>query len=98
MTDLSKLGIPQLIDCEEEVFNEFCADKDMGYISGLHNLMMLTFNEVKDIKDQLVAKMTKEDGGSEEEKRVLNGLYSKLLKVEHRVFVLREIMESRKIQ
>lgn len=93
-----KLSLSELIDCSEEVFRDFCADKDLGYISGLHNLFMLTFNEVKQVKDDLVVKMAQKDEIVQVERDTLNGLYAKLLRIEHRVFLLRECIDSRKLQ
>ena len=57
MSNVSELG--QLIDCTEEEFREFCKDKDLGYLSSFHNLMVQTFNEVQKIKDELVQKIAK---------------------------------------
>lgn len=97
MSNTTELG--QLIDCTEEEFREFCKDKDLGYISSFHNLMVQTFNEVQKVKDELIAYMGKKpvEEQTDEEKSTLQGLYSKLMRVEQRVFILREIIEERKI-
>lgn len=97
MFEITEMG--QLIDCTEEEFREFCKDKDLGYISSLHNLMVQTFNEVQKLKDELVSLVGKKSKAeqTEEEKSTLQGLYSKLLRIEQRVFILREIIEERKI-
>ena len=97
MSNKTELG--QLIDCSEEEFREFCKDKDLGYISSFHNLMVQTFNEVQKLKDELVSQMGKKDKSNrtEKEKSTLHGLYSKLMRVEQRVFILREILKERKI-
>lgn len=97
MFEITEMG--QLIDCTEEEFREFCKDKDLGYISSLHNLMVQTFNEVQKLKDELVSLISKKSTSdqTDEEKSTLNGLYSKLLRIEQRVFILREIIEERKI-
>lgn len=97
MSNVTELG--QLIDCTEEEFREFCKDKDLGYISSFHNLMVQTFNEVQKIKDELVAHMGSKpvENQTDEEKSTLQGLYSKLMRVEQRVFILREVIEERKI-
>ena len=95
MTEVEKFG--QLIDCTEEEFKEYCADKDLGYIHSLHNLMVQTFNQVQEIKNELVQKMSKSEEKSEESISILNGLYSKLLRVEQRVFILREVIKSREL-
>lgn len=97
MFEITEMG--QLIDCTEEEFREFCKDKDLGYISSLHNLMVQTFNEVQKLKDELVTLISKKSTNdqTDEEKSTLQGLYSKLLRIEQRVFILREIIEERKI-
>ena len=96
MSNKSELG--QLIDCTEEEFRNFCADKDLGYVSSFHNLMVQTFNEVQKLKDELVTKMCKSSDKNSEEQNVLNGVYSKLMRIEQRVFILREIIKDREIK
>lgn len=98
MSNTTEFG--QLIDCTEEEFKEYCADKDVGYLSSFHNLMVQMFNEVQSIKDDLVSKIAKDSRVREqtaEEKSVLEGLYSKMLRIEQRVFILRDIIKSRSI-
>lgn len=97
MSNITELG--QLIDCTEEEFREFCKDKDLGYVSSFHNLMSQTFNEVQKCKDDVVSRLAKksEADRTPEEKSILEGLYSKLLRIEQRVFILREIIKERSI-
>lgn len=98
MSNTTEFG--QLIDCTEEEFKEYCADKDVGYLSSFHNLMVQMFNEVQGIKDELVSKIAKESRVREqtaEEKSVLEGLYSKMMRIEQRVFILRDLIKSRSI-
>jgi len=95
VSNVTELG--QLIDCSEEEFRLFCTDKDLGYICSFHNLMVQTFNEVQKLKDELVEKMCKSVVKIPEEQEVLNGLYSKLMRIEQRVFILREIKKQREI-
>lgn len=96
MSNTTEMG--QLIDCTEEEFRKFCEDKDLGYISSFHNLMVQMYNEVQKLKDELVSKMCKSAERKSEEQEVLNGLYSKLLRIEQRVFILREIIKTREIK
>lgn len=95
MSNMTELG--QLIDCTEEEFREFCKDKDLGYISSFHNLMVQTYNEVQNVKDEFVKVLGSKPKSERttEEQNTLHGLYSKLMRVEQRVFILREIMEGR---
>lgn len=95
MTDNPSFG--QLVDCTEEEFRAFCSDKDLGYIMSFHNLMVQTFEQVKDTKNGLVAKIVKSGKQSPEEKTTLEGLYSKLFRIEQRVFILREIRDALKL-
>lgn len=97
MPIVTELG--QLIDCSEEDFRKFCEDKDVGYLSSFHNLMVQTFNEVLGMKNELVTKICGDKNGKqiEDERSTLQGLYSKLMKIEHRVFILREIIKQRQL-
>lgn len=94
---LNEIG--KLIDCTEEEFREYCSDKDLGYISSFHNLMVQTFNEVQKLKDELVQKLAHKESvdRTPEEQSTLEGLYSKLLRIEQRVYILREIIKARQI-
>ena len=98
MSNQTEFG--QLIDCTEEEFKKYCEDKDVGYLSSFHNLMVQMFNEVQGIKDELVRKLVKDSHSREqtpEEKSVLEGLYSKMLRIEQRVFILRDLIKDRAI-
>lgn len=97
MTSATKTELGQLIDCSEDEFKQYCVDKDLGYIQSFHNLMVQTYNEVQKIKDDLVEDMCKRPKSkrTQEEKSILEGLYSKLLRIEQRVYILREIISNR---
>lgn len=98
MIESVKTELGQLIDCSEEEFLNYCADKDVGYLSSFHNLMVQTYNQVQNIKDELVAKMSKSEVQTLEEKTTLEGLYAKLLRVEQRVFLLRDLIKGRELK
>lgn len=94
-----KTQLGQLIDCPEEEFRDFCKDKDLGYLSSFHNLMVQTFNEVQELKDDLVKNLAKKTGdNTPQEQSVLEGMYSKLMRIEQRVFILRELIKMRQIE
>lgn len=94
-----KTELGQLIDCPEDEFRKFCSDKDLGYLSSFHNLMVQTFNEVQELKDSLVkALASKTEERTPEEQNTLEGLYSKLMRIEQRVFILREIIKVRQLK
>lgn len=58
--------------------------------------MTQTYNEVQKLKDELVSKMkNKEIQVTEDSKNILKGLYDKLLRVETRVFILRDLIKER---
>lgn len=94
------LSVSHYIDCSEDEFREFCKDKDLGYINSFHNLMVQIYNQVQRIKDDVVAE-AKNKGEDHEDydnyKTSLESLYAKLLKIEHKVFILKEIQKSRMI-
>ena len=96
---VTELG--QLIDSSEKDFRGFCADKDVGYLSSLLNLMTATYNNVSDLKKELVQKYSPIDSVPEENRedvtKTLNGLYSKLMAIEQRVFILRELVQSKQL-
>lgn len=93
----SELG--SLIDTNAEDFREFCKGEDLGYLSSFHNLLVQTYNQVKEIKDQLVAKIKVERLSEDSaEKKTLDGVYMKLMLTEEKVFIVREIIKSRKLE
>ena len=93
LTQPSEFG--KLIEGTEEDFKSFCSDKDLGYLSSFHNFLVMTYNQLQEMKNDLVKKMKKE-GQTEEAKIVLEGLYDKLFRVEARVFIVRDIVEDLK--
>lgn len=94
----NEVDFGQLIDCTEEEFRKHFDDKDLGYVQSLHNLMVQTFNQVQEVKDAVVEKLKNNPAEqTEENKNILNGLYSKLFRVEQRVFILRELIKSREL-
>ena len=86
----------ELIDLEEDQFKVFCEDKNVGYLMGLQNLLKMTYNEVSKAKDDLVKSMAEIDPTPTHES-TLNGLYSKLLRTEHRSFLLQELITEKTV-
>ena len=95
MIESVKTELGQLIDCSEEEFLNYCADKDVGYLSSFHNLMVQTYNQVHNIKNELVTLMSENSELKESEQNTLEGLYAKLLRIEQRVFLLRDLIKNR---
>lgn len=89
MSNETSLG--NLVDSTEEEFRDFCSTLSIGYVYSLENLMTKTYNEVRDIKDDLIASVKSGAVKDDDHTRsVLNGMYSKLLRLERNVFILRE--------
>ena len=95
--DYSELG--QLIDCTEDDFKDYCSSKDVGYLSGLLNLMTQTYNHVTKVNDDLVAKGANMPKPlSKDMQNTLKGLHSKLMSIELRVFLLRDFVDSKQLE
>lgn len=92
----SSLG--ELIDSSEEDFRKYCENQDLGYLCSLHNLLVLTYEEVKSVKNELVAKIAKgEVPSNEENEKTVEGLYAKLMKIELEVFIVREYRDRKNV-
>ena len=91
VTDVGKI-----IDMPPKEFVEFCADKDMGYIRGLENLVLFTYNHLCKMKDKLVRDIV-DEGKQEEYTMLLKATYAKMMDAERVVFTLRAIQKEREI-
>ena len=92
--------ISDLVDCSEQEFRDFCSTKDLGFLMGTSNFLKLLYNNMSSLCSELVSKTEKmkQEGDSEkidEYVHTIEGLHSKLLRVEQRVFILKEIMSPR---
>ncbi len=97
MKVFSPENLGQLIDSTEEEFRQFCKGKNIGYLKSLHNLLCQTYHEVSFTNNALVEKTSKlnEDAPEYAEcKKTLEGLFSKLLRIEQRVVILKELTKS----
>lgn len=96
---MSVNSLTELIDCKEDDFKEFCKDKNVGYLLALHNSLQLLYNQVSDTTKDLVNKSTEfiREGKSVPKDYVttIEGLHSKLLIIEHRVFLVRGLLDKR---
>ncbi|MGL5913254.1 MAG: hypothetical protein ACRCZB_03740 [Bacteroidales bacterium] len=95
-----KTELGNLIDCPEEEFIEFTVGKDLGYLTSFNNLLIQTYNEVLEIKRDLMSKYQSGEVDITEEtfKEHMQGLFAKLLRLEHRIFLLKGIIKGRAIQ
>jgi hypothetical protein len=105
--DEIKVQLSDIIDnYNEETIKEYVADKDLGYVKSLANLLKITYNTVCSFKDSIVQKIIqydneeehREEFNREESVQILKGLEVKLMKIELLVLVLNDVEESRRIQ
>lgn len=97
MKELNTIG--DAIDLSEEEFKEFISDKNVGYLLSLKNLLLVTYSQVCDIKDDLVNKFKKHPSLLTEENKVtLNGIYHKLMAIEYKVIILNEFLDTRTLE
>lgn len=91
---VTELG--QLVDMPIANFKKYVHKANLGYLRSLHNMFVITYNNVSLARKDFVDKCTREKLSVEnaEVKNTLVGLFSKLMKTEEKVFVLRELIES----
>lgn len=86
--------LSQIIDCSEETFRSQISKQSKGYLIGLHNLLVITYNRTKEVKDELVNQIKLGNVPENKDKKTLEGIYSELLKIEHKVFILKEYLKT----
>lgn len=87
-------GLGDLIDMMSDDFRSYCADQNLGMLCSIKNLLTLTYNEVNNVKSELVDKIG-QDNLNELEKHTLQGLFSKLMLIEQKTFIVKELIEDR---
>lgn len=85
-----------LIDGSEQSFREHLSDKNVGYLNNLHNLLVSVYNQLLQMDKDLVEKTAKLPEGEEKQIHLetIKGLISKMLRVEQRVFIIREAIKD----
>lgn len=85
-----------ILDMGDEQFNVFMSSNNLGYLMGFQNFLLLTYDNVRSMKDEIVDKIArKELPNNSENTRILAGLYNQLSRIEHKVFVVREEINNR---
>lgn len=84
--------LSQIIDCSEDTFRDHINACSKGYLMSLHNLFVITYNRTKETKDELVSQVKLGNVDSVKATKTIEGLYSELMKIEQKVFILREYL------
>lgn len=86
-----------LVDYTADDFRKFCADKNMGMLRSYENYFTILFERCTLTKNELRDKINAGQLSMQEErvKNTMNGMYSKLMKLEEKIFILREIIKER---
>lgn len=88
-----------LIDGSAEEFRKHCADKDLGYVSGLRNHIAGAYQTLVKIKEDLMNKIKEESLPEEsEEIKTLKGIYVELMKLEEKSCLCVEIIKERELK
>ena len=97
MSEKTEFGM--LVDGTADNFREHCADKNVGYVSSLHNHIAGSYQVLEKMKDDLLNKI-KEEGCPEdsEEMKTLKGIYAELMKLEEKACICVQILEERKLK
>lgn len=97
MSTKTEFGL--LIDGTAESFREHCADKDLGYVSGLRNHIAGAYQTLVKIKEDLMGKIKEESLPEEsDEMRTLKGIYVELMKLEEKSCLCVEIIKERELR
>lgn len=85
-----------LIDGSEESFREHLSGKSVGYLNNLHNLLVGVYNQLLQMDRDLVDKTAKLPEGEEKQVhlKTIEGIISKMLRVEQRIFIIREVIKG----
>lgn len=81
--------LPHPMDSKDEEFNEWLSTARLGDVNNVHNLLCQGFNQMKDLKDELLVKARKEPD-NEEVNSVLKSMYPMLQRIETRIFKCRD--------
>lgn len=94
MSEKTEFG--KLVDGTPEEFREHCADKSLGYVSSLRNYIAGAFQTFTKMKEDLVAKVKKENLPEDsKEIETIKGIYAELMKLEQKSIICVEIIKER---
>lgn len=89
--------IPHPMDSYTEEFMSWLSKARLGDVNNIHNLLCQGFNQMKDLKDELLVKARKEPD-NKEVTETLRSMYPMLQRIEERIFKCRDrIKEIQKI-
>lgn len=93
--DPSKVeGLGVLIDCTDNEFKSHCSDKNVGYCLNLSVLLKLTYEQLLNIKNDLLKLDSKE---GDEVDTTLKSVYVQMGKVEHKVLLLNQVIKDKSV-
>lgn len=84
----SVVQVPHPMDSSTEEFTSWLSTADIGYVSSVHNLLCQAFNQMKDLKDEVLSKARKEPE-NKEVRDTLRSMYPMLQRIEERIFMCR---------
>ena len=89
-----------LIDGSEQYFRAHLLGRNVGYLNNLHNLLVSVYNQLLQMDKDLVEKTAKLPDGEDKQShlKTIEGLISKMLRVEQRVFIIREVIKDLEIE
>lgn len=88
LLDSAGKALPHPMDSSDEEFNSWLSTARIGDVQSIHNLLCQGFNQMKEIKDELLIKVKNEP--NEESREVLKSMYPMLLRIETRIFKCRD--------
>lgn len=81
--------LPHPMDSTDEEFYEWLSTARLGDVNNIHNLLCQGFNQMKNLKDELLVKARKEPD-NKEVTETLRSMYPMLQRIETRVFKCRD--------
>jgi hypothetical protein len=87
-SDSAKTELGKIIDLNMTDFEEVIKGRNLGEILGIRNLLVQTYEGVKEIKDRFLESIKSGKFAPHEVHDELAGLYGQLLKIENKVIYL----------
>lgn len=93
---LEEKQLSNLIDGSEQSFRAHLLGRNVGYLNNLHNLLVVVYNQLLQMDKDLVEKTAKLPEGEEKQihLKTIEGIISKMLRVEQRIFIIREVIKG----
>ena len=87
-----------LIDGNEALMRLHCQNKDAGYVMSLKNLIALTYEQLKTIKNEYAEKHCKMTEELSELSANIEKVYLEMMKVEQKFMIAEEILKERQLK